>query len=82
VYTLLMTNDELQAIDKELTKYHVLGFPAIVFLALGGYGMVAEGNAFLALLNDRNVSIGLVILGAIISGWQGIMVFPLLIKKG
>lgn len=77
-----MNTNDLENINKRLLKYHILGFPGVVLLGLGAYGIIAKGDAFLSILNYENVCIGMIVLGACVAGWEATMVYPLLKKKG
>lgn len=76
-----MNSNELKNIDKQLLKYYLLGIPGVVFLSLGGYGLISSGDAFLSILNYENVCIGFILAGACIAGWEGAAAYPLLKKK-
>jgi hypothetical protein len=63
-----MQTDAILEVDRQLVRYQLLGFPGVLMIGLGGYGLLARGKAFWSMLNVENLCIALIVLGACVAG--------------
>ena len=73
---------ELDQIRKKIILLQIIDFPAAVMLGLGLYARFgADGNAFIDLLNNRNIVDTLIGVGGMMMFWVLLKMIPLFIRK-
>ncbi len=76
-----MTNtidQRMKEIDKEILKVNIIDVPGSILVGLGLYAkFVAEGDAFLPILNNQSVVYALLATGGAIMLWGGYKTFTL-----
>ena len=74
--------NELDVINKKITKIKIIGYPGAFFFGLGLYGLFgASENYFLSVANNPGIVYFLTISGAFITVWEILMLIPLWKKK-
>jgi len=75
--------EQLRDLKKQIVKIQILGSPGIILIALALYAIfVADGDAFIAILNNMLVVYILLALGVVIQLWEIARLVPLLKKMG
>jgi hypothetical protein len=75
-------DEELRRIQKKFILTSIIGAPGGILVAFGLYGIFgANGDAFIAILNDRNYAEGFVVAGGLIMLWQMITVVRLVKRR-
>jgi len=74
--------EELKYIQKNFILTNIIGAPGTILLGLGLYGIFgANGDAFIAILNNKNYAYGFVVVGGIIMIWEVFSIIRLLKRK-
>ncbi len=74
--------DEIQRIEKRIIVISILETPGAILLGLGLYGLFgADGDAFIEILNYREIAFAATIVGGAIMLWSIIAIIPLLKRK-
>ena len=73
---------ELSQIKSKIIKINIIGYPGLILLGLGLYGLFgAKGDAFHPMLNDMKVVYGFIAYGIASVIWEFTQLIPLYRKK-
>ena len=74
--------EELSQIKSKIIKINIIGYPGLILLGLGLYGLFgAKGDAFHPMLNDMKVVYGFIAYGIASVIWEFTKLIPLYRKK-
>jgi len=74
--------EELSQIKSKIIKINIIGYPGLILLGLGFYGLFgAKGDAFHPMLNDMKVVYGFIAYGIASVIWEFTQLIPLYRKK-
>ena len=74
--------EELSQIKSKIIKINIIGYPGLILLGLGLYGLFgAKGDAFHPMLNDMKVVFGFIAYGIASVIWEFSQLIPLYRKK-
>ena len=72
------TEEEMKQIQKKLRILLIIDGFAMILIGLGSAGVFsADGNAIFALLNNKNIAYGAIIVGGVVAAWCLVKIFPL-----
>ena len=76
------TEEEIKQIQKKLRILLIIDGFAMILIGLGSAGVFsADGNAIFALLNNKNIAYGAIIVGGVVAAWCLVKIFPLLQRQ-
>ena len=72
------TEEEMKQIQKKLRILLIIDGFAMILIGLGSAGVFsADGNAIFALLNNKNIAYGAIIVGGVVAAWCLVKIFSL-----
>ena len=77
------TEEEMKQIQKKLRILVIIDGLALILIGLGFSAVLfgADGNAIFALLNNKNIAYGAIIVGGAVAAWCFVKIFPLLQRQ-